>query len=106
MSACFAIAFSPMTCSYNSSWKVVTKQSKCYRTLSYRPNSYVASDLGRVRGEEVAFLGAVQDLRAHKPGLMDETEMSKGASSSRSAALMASTANLVPEYAWVETSCL
>ena len=39
-----------------------------------------------------------------KPGLMDETEISKGASSSRSAAPMASTANFVPEYTWAKNA--
>ena len=39
-----------------------------------------------------------------KPGLMDETEISKGASSSRSAAPMASTACFVPEYTWAENA--
>ena len=70
MPACFAIAFSPMTCSYSSSWEVVTKQSKCYRTLPYHADRTItASDLGRVRGEEVVFLGVVKDLRAHEPGV-------------------------------------
>tara|TARA_B100000795_G_scaffold61970_1_gene41634 strand:- start:678 stop:872 length:195 start_codon:yes stop_codon:yes gene_type:complete len=35
---------------------------------------------------------------------MDETEISKGASSSRSAAPMASTANFVPEYTWAKNA--